>query len=863
MKKGAVDVVVDVGLKLRASVRLFGSPDILGLTLPVRLYPLFRTFAITFMSQHSLLSSIRYNPVEESDRFENYDILETISHQGSAFVYKAKSIRGRLKGRLVALKKLGSHTANTPSEPLHQGLYHLNIVSLFSTFSGYQHRYHVLELCPGGSLFDILDSCDSDTPTLPEHELLSIARPLIDALSYLKREGIVHRNLNPQSVLFTADRRIKLSNFTHAIRLPSQDTVIDYFIEHPHYSSPELLSREHCDCASDLWSLGVLIFRCHYGELPFQASATRDVIDNILRCRFTIPHQHQHQQSPTLSDLITSLLIIDPTRRPDVHTLLSSSPPTTQSRSKPRPLPYRMPSETRARAPFREIQQNVDLRRILSEEISPAADEVKPIERERERRAVSDPHPQREHGRRSRVKLAPLTAPPGPRGLFNVNVPSSSSLGAGTGATRRQSEDESEPESTTDDHDTQSDTSSTSTSSTILPIGTSRPTPFTTHLLSPRVHKTVNGQITILPSRSVVVDFREGERRRGRGGRGKGKGGEVMVVSEMGREVKIYDAPDLNTNPADLDLDEPRETYELENLPGRFWKAYNDAGVLVGRIKQRTPRMVLYGDHVQSRLMGNGPRGDVELLFTGYHASFIKKTNKIKEETQTQTPTRRVRYSRQTRTLEMSSVQGGKGKEKGKEWKTKTYHVDSGSDALEVSGLDEEEEEAVKLVKRFLRVCREVEGGDGGGVQGYSPATNKDKDKVKVKVEDYVKFAPSETLTGSGSESTLGIRKPLSLSRSLSTIDLARRPVKFSLSSSANSTSNFKYHQDEYVDDSSSSSLGVQSRFIPGIGWCVRHSSRVSQGGRYKIMFLDGAVLDVDADEEWAELVGRDGVRER
>ncbi|KAJ8072322.1 hypothetical protein PM082_015881 [Marasmius tenuissimus] len=812
MKKGAVDVVVD-GVKLR----------------------------------HSLLSSIRFNGVEESDRYENYDVLETISHRRSAFVYKAKSIRGRLKGRLVALKKLGSHNANT-TEALHQGLYHLNIVSLFSTFSGHQHRYHILELCSGGSLSDMLDSCD--TPTLPEHELLSIARPLIDALSYLKREGIVHRNVNPHSVLFTADRRIKLSNFTHAIRLPSQDTAIDYFIEHPHYSSPELLSREHCDCASDLWSLGVLIFRCHCGELPFQASATRDVVENILRCRFTIPHQHH-----TFSDLITSLLTIDPSRRPDVHTLLSSPPflsepkllqATAKLRSKPRQLPYRMPpSETRARAPFREIQQNVDLRRILSEEIS--AESLKPLER----RAASDPYP---HPKRAKPlqpgKLAPLTAPP--RGLFNV--PSSSeSLGAAT--RQRQSEDELEFTSDETQSDSESDT-------TILPIGTVRPTAFSTTLLSPRVHKTVNGQITILPSRSALVDFREGERRRGR------RGVEVFVVSPTGHEVKIYDAPDLNTAPSCVDPNcESKETYELENLPGRFWKLYNDAGVLVARIKQRTPRMVLYGDHVQSSLMGNGPRGDIELLFTGMNSSSRSSTSskKTAKEDYGDTPTRRLRYSRQSRTLEVSSVKG-----KGKEWKTKTYHVpsDSDSDAFEISGLTDEEEDAVQLLQRFLRICREVEAGD------VVQAPNKD-----------FKFTPSETLTGSGSTRTIGIGKPLSLS--LSTIDLVRRPVKFS--SSVTTTTTGKYQdkdarlstfdhttrkaldQDQDVTPSwaRDSSLGlegglaVQSRFIPGVGWCIRHNSRVSQGGRYKIMFLDGAVLDVDADEEWAELVGRDGVRDR
>ncbi|KAL0060187.1 hypothetical protein AAF712_013034 [Marasmius tenuissimus] len=491
-----------------------------------------------------------------------------------------------------------------------------------------------------------------------------------------------------------------------------------------------------------------------------------------------------------------------------------------------------MPSETRA--PFREIQQNVDLRRILSEEIS--ADSLKPLER----RAASDPHP---HPKRAKPlppgKLAPLTAPP--RGLFNV--PSSSSLGTAT--RRRQSEDK--LESTSDE--TQSVTTQDSESdTTILPIGTVRPTAFSTTLLSPRVHKTVNGQITILPSRSALVDFREGERRRGR------RGVEVFVVSPTGHEVvlssvlgdgmltieqvKIYDAPDLNTAPSCVDPNcESKETYELENLPGRFWKSYNDAGVLVARIKQRTPRFSSPPPPPRKR----SRRIMVTLRRGGYG---------IRDR---------------VRTLEVSSVKG-----KGKEWKTKTYHVpsDSESDSFEISGLTDEEQDAVQSLQRFLRVCREVEAGD------VVQAPNKD-----------FKFTPSETLAGSGSTRTIGIGKPLSLS--LSTIDLVRRPVKFSASVTTTTTGKYQdkdarvstfdhttrkaLDQDQDVTPSwaRDSSLGlegglaVQSRFIPGVGWCIRHNSRVSQGGRYKIMFLDGAVLDVDADEEWAELVGRDGVRDR
>jgi hypothetical protein len=46
----------------------------------------------------------------------------------------------------------------------------------------------------------------------------------------------------------------------------------------------------------------------------------------------------------------------------------------------------------------------------------------------------------------------------------------------------------------------------------------------------------------------------------------------------------------------------------------------------------------------------------------------------------------------------------------------------------------------------------------------------------------------------------------------------------------------------------------LQTRFMPGVGWCVR-----SGGTRYRIMFADGVALEVDVDEERVEMVDRDG----
>ena len=66
-----------------------------------------------------------------------------------------------------------------------------------------------------------------------------------------------------------------------------------------------------------------------------------------------------------------------------------------------------------------------------------------------------------------------------------------------------------------------------------LPIGTSRPLRFNTFLLNPKTHKSANGQITIFPSRSLLIDFRENERRRGM------KGDDVLLVDSTGTMVSF------------------------------------------------------------------------------------------------------------------------------------------------------------------------------------------------------------------------------------------------------------------------------------------------------------------------------------
>lgn len=64
-------------------------------------------------------------------------------------------------------------------------------------------------------------------------------------------------------------------------------------------------------------------------------------------------------------------------------------------------------------------------------------------------------------------------------------------------------------------------------------VGTPRPKPFNSAFLPPQTHKVARGQLVVLPSRGLLVDFREGERRQGR------QGVEVLTISPNGEEVRV------------------------------------------------------------------------------------------------------------------------------------------------------------------------------------------------------------------------------------------------------------------------------------------------------------------------------------
>ncbi|KAI0769454.1 kinase-like domain-containing protein [Trametes elegans] len=210
--------------------------------------------------------------------------------------------------------------------------------------------------------------------------------------------------------------------------------------------------------------------------------------------------------------------------------------------------------------------------------------------------------------------------------------------------------------------------------------------------LKPQTHKVARGQLVILPSRSLLVDFREGERRRG------GKGREVMVISPDGRTIQIHHAPHLSTPCC---LVEPTATYDLAHLPQKYVKQYNDAACLVEQLKSRIPKLVHYADEAKCTLMANGPPGDVEIV--------IPAEDDRKDSNRDAT---RLRLNRKRCTLEISrySAKTAKGRRDLGEWTKKIVALNPSLELAEEEklALDEMEGIALKHLHQFLRVCSVV-----------------------------------------------------------------------------------------------------------------------------------------------------------
>jgi hypothetical protein len=188
----------------------------------------------------------------------------------------------------------------------------------------------VMELVRGRSLGDALQE-----GTLSAREAARIGLEVLGALEAAHAAGVLHRDVKPDNVLLGRHDRVVLTDFGIA-QIEGETSLTDTggFVGSPEYIAPERVLGQRPGPASDLWSLGVVLYAATEGVSPFRRSNTPATLQSVLNAT---PAPPASAQGP-LAEAITGLLDKDPARRPDaarVRTLLDAAanppaPPPTQ-----------------------------------------------------------------------------------------------------------------------------------------------------------------------------------------------------------------------------------------------------------------------------------------------------------------------------------------------------------------------------------------------------------------------------------------------------------------------------------------------------------------------------------------------------
>ena len=191
---------------------------------------------------------------------------------------------------------------------------HNNIIKLYEVMETPQKIYLVMEYCDSGEMFDYIVSKQH----LTENQACVFFQEIIDALTYLHSQNIVHRDVKPENILlqtFGNSLTCKLIDFGIS-RTYTLDKLISTPCGTASYAPPEMhRGEEYYGLLSDVWSAGVLLYAMVFGYLPFCEEDEDVNIDNIIQGNYEIPEE----ASPDLADLIKHIMDIDPLTRYDLE----------------------------------------------------------------------------------------------------------------------------------------------------------------------------------------------------------------------------------------------------------------------------------------------------------------------------------------------------------------------------------------------------------------------------------------------------------------------------------------------------------------------------------------------------------------
>ena len=203
-----------------------------------------------------------------------YHVLGTLGTGGMALVYHARDLNLQREVAIKILREDQTSNSSFQARFVHEAraaanLLHPNIVTVYDFGQDGARTFIAMEYVQGTDLKTLMRR----RGRLPIEEAIGLVIQTCAGVGYAHRAGLVHCDLKPHNILVTTDGRAKITDFGIARALASirPEEVSDVVWGSPQYFAPEQAAGGAPSPASDVYSLGIILYEVLTGSLPFQA----------------------------------------------------------------------------------------------------------------------------------------------------------------------------------------------------------------------------------------------------------------------------------------------------------------------------------------------------------------------------------------------------------------------------------------------------------------------------------------------------------------------------------------------------------------------------------------------------------------
>ncbi len=249
---------------------------------------------------------------------DRYELLHPIGTGGMAVVHKAIDT---MLERTVAIKLLRDDFSNDTDfrDRFRQearsaaNLSHPNIITVYDFGLDQQYLFIVMEFISGTDLKSIIRQKGRFTV----RETLNLMVQACAGVGYAHRAGLVHCDIKPHNMLVSNDQRLKVTDFgiARALATITPEEQSDVVWGSPHYFSPEQASGSAPSPASDVYSLGIILYEMLTGHLPFISNDATELARMHREDQPTPPRLLNKEIPTQLEEIILKVLSKEPSSR--------------------------------------------------------------------------------------------------------------------------------------------------------------------------------------------------------------------------------------------------------------------------------------------------------------------------------------------------------------------------------------------------------------------------------------------------------------------------------------------------------------------------------------------------------------------